>query len=146
MFKRIFHNFSNSFNFHYSQEGWRYFYGSFYYISSIKRTWEASRDDCLQKGAELVIINSQEEQEFIRQYKKSAWIGLTDRVTEGVWKWVDGTPLTTSFWRSGEPNNYYGRNEDCVEITNNGGWNDLVCENEINWICEKKMAPLPWER
>ncbi|XP_019113507.1 CD209 antigen-like protein E isoform X7 [Larimichthys crocea] len=123
---------------HYLNQGWVYFGSSFYYISSVNKAWQDSREDCLQRGADLVIINSEAEQKFIRQYPKYIWIGLTDRETEGVWKWVDGTPLTTSFWRSGEPNNYRGGNEDCVELTLD--WNDVECEQKKLWMCEKKMA------
>lgn len=45
-------------------EGWSYFNGSFYYISipSEKKSWQNSRDDCKRRGADLVIINSKEEQ------------------------------------------------------------------------------------
>ncbi|XP_051241640.1 uncharacterized protein LOC127355166 [Dicentrarchus labrax] len=86
---------------HYSKQGWRYFSGSVCYISSIKKTWNASRDDCRQKGTDLMIINSEEEQDFTRQLKNNMWIGLTDSETEGTWKWVDGTPLTTSYWMDG---------------------------------------------
>ncbi|XP_033985758.1 C-type lectin domain family 4 member F-like [Trematomus bernacchii] len=125
---------------HYLQQGWVYFSGSFYRISSTMKTWQDSRKDCQQRGADLMIIDSQEEQDFTRQYKNRIWIGLTDRDTEGEWKWVDGTQLTTRFWHSGEPNNYQNKNEDCVNINHyQNSWNDEVCENEYFWICEKKM-------
>uniref|UniRef100_A0A671TKR5 C-type lectin domain-containing protein n=1 Tax=Sparus aurata TaxID=8175 RepID=A0A671TKR5_SPAAU len=120
---------------------WFYFSDSVYYISSTKKTWQDSRNDCLWRGADLVIINSRQEQDFLRQHQKEMWIGLTDRQWEGVWKWVDGSPLTTSFWYSGEPNSHRG-NEDCVEINSINivyNWNDETCENENFWICEKKM-------
>ncbi|XP_073320614.1 hepatic lectin-like [Pagrus major] len=99
----------------YSQQGWIYFSGSFYYISSITKTWQESRDDCLQRGADLMIINSKEEQSFTRQLKDDLWIGLTDTETEGTWKWVDGTPLKTSYWLDGEPNSFEQAEEDCGE-------------------------------
>ncbi|XP_022611519.1 C-type lectin domain family 4 member F-like [Seriola dumerili] len=70
--------------------GWVYFSDSVYYISSTKKTWQDSRNDCLQKGADLMIINSKEEQDFTRQLKDFMWIGLTDRETEGTWKWLLG--------------------------------------------------------
>ncbi|XP_055765140.1 C-type lectin domain family 4 member M-like [Salvelinus fontinalis] len=77
-------------------EGWQKFESSWYFLSeTTEKTWEKSRQDCLERGADLVIINSREEQEFLFNLKKRVWIGLTDSVKEGTWKWVDGTPLTT---------------------------------------------------
>uniref|UniRef100_A0A668SIM6 C-type lectin domain-containing protein n=2 Tax=Oreochromis aureus TaxID=47969 RepID=A0A668SIM6_OREAU len=118
-----------------------YFNHSLYYVSSTKNTWNDSREDCLQRGADLVIINSREEQNFIREFKTRTWIGLTDAAKEQTWKWVDGTTLTISFWDTDEPNSYLG-DEDCGEIwsyTKENTWNDALCDRNNVWICERKM-------
>ncbi|KAL3066810.1 hypothetical protein OYC64_016708 [Pagothenia borchgrevinki] len=124
--------------------GWKYFSGSLYTISPIQKNWQASRDDCLQKGADLVIVNSREEQEYITRFLKQVWIGLTDRETEGRWKWVDGTPLTTSYWHTGEPNGSSKLDEDCAKIYYDDArisWTDSHCSDTTNaWICEKRLV------
>ncbi|XP_038146540.1 hepatic lectin-like [Cyprinodon tularosa] len=122
------------------QQKWLYYSGSFYFISTTKKNWISSRYDCKRNGADLVIINSREEELFTRNFKKKAWIGLHDRIREGNWQWVDGTALSESYWKSGAPNHYMGRNEDCAEIQkfdSEESWNDAACENENYWICEK---------
>ncbi|KAF7686731.1 CD209 antigen-like protein C [Silurus meridionalis] len=120
---------------------WKSFNSSIYYISTEKKNWTESRVDCRGRRADLVIINSLEEQEFLLKHlgRNRAWLGLSDRDTEGEWKWVDGTPLTTAYWREGEPNNE--RDEDCAEIwgiSNRKGWNDMPCWHKQLWVCEKK--------
>uniref|UniRef100_A0A3Q2VWU0 C-type lectin domain-containing protein n=1 Tax=Haplochromis burtoni TaxID=8153 RepID=A0A3Q2VWU0_HAPBU len=116
----------------YIQQGWIYFKHSLYYVSSTKNTWNDSREDCLQRGADLVIINSREEQNFIREFKKRTWIGLTDTEKEQTWKWVDGTTPTISLIVD----------EDCGEIyfyERENSWNDTPCDTKKVWICERKM-------
>uniref|UniRef100_A0A8C1UJ04 Si:dkey-181c13.1 n=1 Tax=Cyprinus carpio TaxID=7962 RepID=A0A8C1UJ04_CYPCA len=68
---------------------WITYKHSSYYISSEWKNWTDSRRDCLQRGADLVIINNKEEQEFIVNMTSAniVWIGLTDSDNEGVWKW-----------------------------------------------------------
>ncbi|XP_035613648.2 CD209 antigen-like protein 2 [Oncorhynchus keta] len=122
-------------------EGWREFEFSCYYITNEKKTWTQSSEECQEFGADLVIINSKEEQVFINglyQTKNNVWIGLTDSVTEGTWKWVDGTPLTTANWERGQPNGNNGTDQDCGEIWNHSGlWNDEKCSIKNKGICEK---------
>ncbi|XP_048827307.1 CD209 antigen-like protein C [Brienomyrus brachyistius] len=120
-------------------EGWNSFHLKCYYISGKKNTWVKSQEECRQKGADLVVIDSKEEQIFLSQFQRT-WIGLIDKEHKGIWTWVDGTPLTTSYWASGEPNDF-DIDEDCVEIRlaheTLKNWNDLPCSAEINWICEQ---------
>ncbi|KAL6466961.1 hypothetical protein MHYP_G00247650 [Metynnis hypsauchen] len=115
------------------------FRGNFYYISTNQKTWSESRQFCRERGADLVIINSREEQEFISKVFGSteAWIGLTDSQSEGHWKWVDNSALTTSekFWFKGEPNDYEGK-EDCAVSGYKGAgservstWADYPCSH-----------------
>ncbi|KAM3624081.1 uncharacterized protein V6R79_018699 [Siganus canaliculatus] len=121
---------------------WMCIRDSFYHVSSTAKTWQQSREECQRHGADLIVINSKEEQIFANRFKKQVWIGLTDSETEGTWKWVDGTALKTSYWGSNEPNG--GKRENCGEIKtfdSENSWNDLNCSIPRSWICEKKVLP-----
>uniref|UniRef100_A0A3Q2YHA4 C-type lectin domain-containing protein n=1 Tax=Hippocampus comes TaxID=109280 RepID=A0A3Q2YHA4_HIPCM len=74
-------------------QGWLQFNFSCYYISSMRKGWDDSRQDCLQRDADLVIINGREEQAFLTGFTKAAWIGMSDKDKEGIWIWVNGTPV-----------------------------------------------------
>ncbi|XP_032420206.1 CD209 antigen-like protein E isoform X1 [Xiphophorus hellerii] len=128
----------------YIQRGWVRFHSSVYYISFNRNTWQQSRRFCLQQGADLVIINTKEEQDFTRQFNRLTWLGLHNKTKTGNWTWVDGTPLTKSYWGPGEPNGFEGKMENCVEIRFfelENSWNDIPCGDENYWICEKEVAP-----
>ncbi|KAF4108186.1 hypothetical protein G5714_010945 [Onychostoma macrolepis] len=96
-------------------DGWLYYKFSFYYISSEKKSWTESRRYCTERGADLIIINNREEQNFFETVPVSRfWIGLTDSDVEGSWKWVDGSNMTSGFWTSGEPSGQRKENCACV--------------------------------
>ncbi|XP_038554926.1 CD209 antigen-like protein A [Micropterus salmoides] len=123
------------------QRSWRKFDISCYFFSNVKKNWTLARKDCISKGADLVTIESKDEQEFLSgslEAGQNAWIGLTDSVKEGTWMWVDGTPVTTAYWQPGQPNSFNG-NQDCGELVPKmkvGEWNDDGCFAEQHWICE----------
>ncbi|XP_062865235.1 uncharacterized protein LOC134327083 [Trichomycterus rosablanca] len=128
-----------------NSEEWRKFGTSCYYISTRLKNWAESRQYCRERGADLVIINSREEQEFIKNFKIDAWIGLSDEESEGGWKWVDGSALTSEYWGPGEPNDY-GNKEDCAAsahwITEFNNWNDAPCFHNKGWICELTLMSI----
>ncbi|XP_039541294.1 CD209 antigen-like [Pimephales promelas] len=110
-----------------------------FFISSELKSWSESRQFCRDRGADLIIINTEEKQRFISSFiKESVWIGLSDIENEGNMKWVDNSPLKQGFWERNEPNNADG-NEDCIELNpaklvpNN--WNDIPCSTMRKWIC-----------
>ncbi|XP_036379769.1 C-type lectin domain family 4 member E-like [Megalops cyprinoides] len=76
-------------------QGWEQFRSKCYYFSTETKYWLPSRSDCLGQDADLVVIDGEEEQEFISNHTKEGeyWIGLSDSETEGTWLWVDRTPL-----------------------------------------------------
>uniref|UniRef100_A0A7N6BNF1 C-type lectin domain-containing protein n=1 Tax=Anabas testudineus TaxID=64144 RepID=A0A7N6BNF1_ANATE len=75
--------------------GWTMFNCVCYLLSSKTGSWQTGREDCRQRGADLVVIDSAEVQTFLSRFtKQQTWIGLTDLENEGNWKWIDGTPPT----------------------------------------------------
>ncbi|XP_051939780.1 CD209 antigen-like protein E isoform X2 [Hippocampus zosterae] len=124
-------------------QDWLQFNFSCYYISSMRKSWHSSRQDCLQRDADLVIINSREEQAFLTGFTKAAWIGMSDKKKEGIWIWVNGTPVNKDRleWAPGQPDGAFG-GEDCGDIRtmmNFIGLNDSNCSLRSQWICEKTL-------
>nr|XP_028576961.1 C-type lectin domain family 17, member A-like [Podarcis muralis] len=121
-------------------ENWVLFEKHCYFFSTSKGPWLAAKQSCVKEGAHLVVINIQAEQSFLVKQlagQQVFWIGLSDTVKEGEWRWVDGTPLSISFWGPGEPNNAL-QGEDCATLLFNGKWNDAACHGNEYWICEQK--------
>ncbi|XP_067298657.1 CD209 antigen-like protein C [Pseudorasbora parva] len=111
-----------------------------FFMSSELKSWSESRQYCRDRGADLIIINTEEKQRYISSFiKESVWIGLSDIESEGNMKWVDNSPLKQGFWESNEPNDA-GGNEDCIELNPANlvlsNWNDIPCSAMRKWICE----------
>ncbi|XDV50003.1 hypothetical protein PO909_019135, partial [Leuciscus waleckii] len=88
-----------------TQDGWIFYQFSFYYVSTEMKSWNESVRDCMERGANLLKINSTEEQDFASD-------------EEGTWKWVDGIKLTSGIWTVEQPNGK--RTELCCVLFNMG--------------------------
>ncbi|KAL4647366.1 hypothetical protein GN956_G7920 [Arapaima gigas] len=70
--------------------GWVRFNFKCYYISERKLNWHGSKQVCSGYGAQLVIIDSEEEKDFINQHvTEDYWIGLYFEQMKRTWNWVD---------------------------------------------------------
>ncbi|XP_055362028.1 CD209 antigen-like [Betta splendens] len=139
--------------------GWTLFNSSCYFFSyfesaAAKKTWTDSRADCVRRGADLVVIDSREEQNFVsgniksmrsypNQWDNGVWVGLTDIDTEGEWVWINNvTEVEKRYWAYGEPNNHGRHGEDCaiVAYSSYSPWQtrfDGKChEHLLAWTCE----------
>ena len=71
---------------------------------------------------------------------KEAWIGLQNHflfVENNGWAWLDGTPVSISYWYPGEPN----ESVPCVIMYYNGQWRDRSCSSHtFKYICEKSAV------
>ncbi|XP_073686210.1 CD209 antigen-like protein A [Garra rufa] len=129
-----------------AEDEWIYYQSSCFYISSEAKNWTESREYCLNREADMIIINNRQKQDFVRKItdKRGFWIGVTDIDVEGTWKWVDGSTLTSGIWASGEPNGEIRENCAVTYLTYLPeliGWIDVACDDAYQWICEKSILP-----
>ena len=135
------------------QEGLMYlgeFNGHNYYkFTSGDVTYWDAKNLAMSIGGYLPAINSQEENQWlVNAANGQFWLGLSDEDNEGDWStWMNGDPVTFTYWASGEPNNYNG-NEDFAHVKSNGQWNDIheyahkwtVVEVDCNTNCYTQTA------
>jgi hypothetical protein len=92
-----------------------------------RTSWDQASADCKTKGGALAHPRSAADHLALSQAlgeitldnsSLRAWIGLSDRVSEGNFVWEDGAALDTamtSYWRSGSPSSTDGA-KDCVFV------------------------------
>ena len=91
---------------------------------------------CTALGATVATPRNAEENKAIQDLASdTAFLGITDEVTEGQFMYVTGGRLGYSNWKKNEPNNH-GSGEDCVSLLPDGLWNDISCSSSFLAICE----------
>ncbi|XP_028919662.1 C-type lectin domain family 4 member K-like isoform X2 [Ornithorhynchus anatinus] len=129
-------------------QNWRFHAGNLYFFSMDSRTWGEAEKFCVSEDSHLASVTSVEEQTFLFSTPNQVrhWIGLSDQVVEGQWRWTDGTIYSDAenkrFWKENEPNNQ-GNAEHCVHLWEKAekSWNDERCERNFQFIC--KWVPKP---
>ena len=123
--------------------GWKKFGCKCYKTSDTYQSWNKSREFCVSHGADLVVVDSKEEMDFIsRWYSGYFWLGATDAAGEGTWRWVDGTVLSLddASWSRGGPQG--GGDKNCLKKAleqNQYKWADVSCEIRYYGLCEQNL-------
>ena len=126
--------------------------GHWYVLITESLSWQAAKEKCEQLGGHLAYVETEAENQFLSDIlKKSksiqigAWLGGTDGKKEGDWFWLNGKPITTTFWANGpgpdatgipQPDNARGNENHLVLWKSSGTWNDSLNTNLKDFICE----------
>ncbi|PVD29377.1 hypothetical protein C0Q70_08628 [Pomacea canaliculata] len=98
---------------------------------------------CEALRSSLVEISSSEENSFVASIvqlhnDRSVWCGLQDLAEDGHFVWTSSLEKPDYInWVPDQPDED-GGNEDCVEVLNNGQWNDEQCVDYRSYpLCEQ---------
>uniref|UniRef100_A0A8C5MTV9 C-type lectin domain-containing protein n=1 Tax=Leptobrachium leishanense TaxID=445787 RepID=A0A8C5MTV9_9ANUR len=106
-----------------------------------EENFESAQRTCKEAGGNIATPLSAAEniatQEILQTKGENAkaFLGISDLQVEGIFKYVGGDKISYTNWNLGEPNNSKD-SEDCVEIQDNGKWNDIPCSLSRLVICE----------
>lgn len=120
-----------------------------YWFCPNHETWTGARKACDSAGMRLAAVRSQSENEFISMHGPTAmWIGGSDALVAGDWRWVgDHTPFWTggssgsavngafTWWNSGAPHDNDVLN--CTKMMN-GHWHTSPCLSAAGFVCSAR--------
>jgi len=94
-------------------------------------SWTQAEANSVKLGGHLVTINDASENEWLRAIVPDdsisgyggAWIGLSDEVQEGQWRWSSGINSIFTNWSPGQPGNDWG-GQDYALMGRGGTWDD----------------------
>jgi len=115
-------------------------------IKDTKRSWMEAKVRCERDGAELASIRNDSEWQFVKGILTSSgvtvWLGANFDTKQGKWVWTDGSFVTYTDWRPGQPD---GRGDVvmyCMDARTyfsgqNWQWYDFGCTDNISYaLCK----------
>ena len=129
------------------------------FIWICSRSWNRAAQRCrdgLLRNSNLASVTSDAIHQYVLEGMKRrnldfVWLGGTDKIKEGTWSWIDGSPFEFTNWSRREPNNWKIEpnepDEDCMHMDrlgrlgqDRGKWNDLRCDTKLHFLCAKKIC------
>jgi hypothetical protein len=109
---------------------------------TTEATWAQAKTACEVIGAHLLVIGDVAENvDMDAQLNNDGyWIGYTDAVTEGTFRWVNGAMSPYKNWGSGGTVPI-DDDADCTLLQDGGTWDDADCDDTNPYACECDPSP-----
>jgi len=102
------------------------------------RSWMDAVNICKGEGTSLVMEKTVEIHNYVKTHygQRPMWVGVSDRDAEGVFRFVDGSFVATTYWRPGDPDG--GSKQNCVatNYSEPGEWVDGPCSYQHPFLCQ----------
>ena len=122
-----------------------------YMLFDKNTTWTEAKQHCEMLGGHLATINSDAENQFIKDFLQSGsrkWYYLGAQKVNNVWKWVDGKNYSNITWNAsasrwtGTHLMMYKEERDCVGLNN--AYFPISDIKKIGYVCEiENTVPTP---
>ncbi|KAJ0001117.1 hypothetical protein NQD34_006137, partial [Periophthalmus magnuspinnatus] len=127
-----------------------------YIYVNQQKTWDNARSHCLNSYTDLAPISNDYDRKLLitqnpQALSETSWIGLTRSASDYLkWVWVGGGAVqeNKTFWSSGEPNDWNGKEDKGVIYGNGLQWNDEDGDSDFPFFCYKVhivMEKKTWE-
>ncbi|XP_006816147.1 FRAS1-related extracellular matrix protein 1 [Saccoglossus kowalevskii] len=120
-------------------KGWSYHKNLCYRVGGEEKTWNDAQRTCRELYyGNLPSVSSNEDQNWLWVFAggRSVWIGLNDKYVEGNWEWIDGSPLTFTSWKRGNPKPESPTDRNCAMLGPRLRWQDKHCDRVTStFVC-----------
>ncbi|KAF0305406.1 Macrophage mannose receptor 1 [Amphibalanus amphitrite] len=122
---------------------WRYRQWCFLLVTDRPAVgWQAARDDCKSRSADLVKIEDGMENanvfHRVTQSNLPVWLGLSRRQRPHRYVWTDGSTPSFTSWEHGRNN--MADLSSCVRMDNeHGSWRAVNCNSPQFYVCQRSL-------
>ena len=136
--------------------GWHRILDSCIWLSGDQKDFDSAQQQCAQlvhNGRLFEPKNRLQNDQVLTLVKSlqpsNAWIGITDRQSEGRFEYLSsGKEPSFSNWAQYQPDDDGEKGEDCVLFrlggrrAKRGQWNDALCDSRLHYVCEHPLTGL----
>ncbi|XP_037387846.1 C-type mannose receptor 2-like [Pygocentrus nattereri] len=127
-----------------TKAGWIQFDQREFMFFAAGKVWEEAQSTCMDYDANLASVHSDREDAFIKRLiwnhvgsDRPSWLGgYNSPVVPSRWYWTDGSVFDFNSWTQGQPDG----SGHCLQTNFKGGWDDLVCERNLPFVCARGIS------